>query len=125
MAFLFTRGRERQLRDRMVQLARLERGHSILDVGCGTGTLAVAAKKRVGSDGVVFGIDASPAMVAKATRKASRAGVAVAIVKVVVEALPFPEQRFDAVFSTMMLHHLPRQIRRQCLVEIRRVLKPE
>ena len=123
LAFLFTRGRERQLRDRMIQLARLDFGNSVLDIGCGTGTLAIAAKKRVGSAGAVFGIDASPAMVAKATRKSARARVDVTFANAVVEALPFPDARFDVVLSTLMLHHLPRPVRRQCAAEIRRVLK--
>src|SRR5262249_7772120 len=43
----------------------------------------------------------------------------------VVEALPFPEARFDAVLGTVMLHHLPRKVRQQCVSEIRCVLKPE
>jgi ubiquinone/menaquinone biosynthesis C-methylase UbiE len=124
LAFLFTRGREHHLRERMIQLAGLDRGDTVLDVGCGTGTLAIAAKWRVGSAGAVFGIDASPAMVAKAIRKSARAGVDVAFTKAFVEALPFPDARFDTVLSTMMLHHLPRQVRRQGIAEIRRVVKP-
>ena len=124
LALLFTGGRERQLRQQMIQLARLDAGDTVLDIGCGTGTLAIAVKKRVGSAGAVFGIDASSAMVARATRKSVRAGVDVAFTKAFVEALPFPDARFDVVLSTMMLHHLPRQIRRQCAAEIRRVLKP-
>lgn len=124
LAFVFTRGRERKLRDRMIQLARLDSGNTVLDVGCGTGTLAIAAKERVGSEGAVFGIDASPAMVAKGTRKSARAGVDVTFTNAVVEALPFPDARFDVVLSALMLHHLPRPARRQCAAEIRRVLKP-
>ena len=124
LALLFTGGRERQLRQQMIQLARLDAGDTVLDIGCGTGTLAIAVKKRVGSAGAVFGIDASSAMVARATRKSARAGVDVAFTTAFVEALPFADARFDVVLSTMMLHHLPRQIRRQCAAEIRRVLKP-
>ncbi|OFW31434.1 MAG: hypothetical protein A3H97_18590 [Acidobacteria bacterium RIFCSPLOWO2_02_FULL_65_29] len=124
LAFLFTRGRERSLRERMIELAGLDAGDAILDIGCGTGTLAIAAKRKVGSAGAVFGIDASPAMVAKATRKSASAGVDVTFTNAVVEALPFPDARFDSVLSTLMLHHLPRRVRRQCFAEIRRVLKP-
>ena len=40
------------------------------------------------------------------------------------EALPFPDAHFDVVLSTVMLHHLPSKLRRQCAAEMRRVLKP-
>ena len=56
--WLMTLGRERALRERILNPARLERGDVVVDVGCGTGTLAIAAKRRLGS-GNVFGIDAS------------------------------------------------------------------
>jgi ubiquinone/menaquinone biosynthesis C-methylase UbiE len=117
-------GRERAFRDRLVRLARLEPGQSVLDIGCGTGTLAVAAKRRVGPLGSVHGIDASPEMIARARTKARKAGVDVTFTRGVVEGLPFPDEHFDAVLSTLMLHHLPRAAREQCVREIRRVLKP-
>ena len=52
------------------------------------------------------------------------AGVTVTFRQAVAEALPFPDSTFDAVLSTVMLHHLPRKARQQCVGEIRRVLKP-
>ena len=122
--WLLTFGRERAFRERLVDLARLEPGERALDVGCGTGTLAIAAKRRVGPGGTVHGVDASPEMIAGARRKATKAGVDVDFQIAVVEALPFPDARFDAVLSTLMLHHLPRPVREQCAREMRRVLKP-
>jgi ubiquinone/menaquinone biosynthesis C-methylase UbiE len=95
------------------------------DVGCGTGTLAIAAKRQVGPSGQVFGIDASPAMIARASAKAAKAGLDVSFTSAVVEALPFPNDQFDAVLSTLMFHHLPRKVREQCAREVRRVLKPQ
>ena len=123
LVWLLTFGRERAFRDRLLDLARLTPGESVLDVGCGTGTLAIAAKGRVGT-GEVRGIDASPEMIARAKRKASKAGADVAFEVAAAEVLPFPEARFDVVLSTLMLHHLPRATREQCAREIRRVLKP-
>jgi SAM-dependent methyltransferase len=51
---------EQSYRDKVVHLAGLTSGERVLDVGCGTGTLAITAKWRVGQTGKVIGIDASP-----------------------------------------------------------------
>ncbi len=101
----------------------MQPGESVLDVGCGTGTLAIAAARRVGLSGSVVGIDASPQMVVRARWKAATAGLKPAFQVAVVERLPFADNRFDLVLSTMMLHHLPRATRQECAGEISRVLK--
>ena len=124
LAWLLLLGRERTFRERLVRLARLEPGEAVLDIGCGTGSLAIVAKRRVGPAGTVWGLDASTEMITRARKKARRAGVDVAFTNDVAEALPFPDNQFDAVLSTLMLHHLPREARRQCAREVRRVLKP-
>src|SRR5262249_16367529 len=123
LAWLLTHGREGELRERITRIAGLKNGDAVLDVGCGTGTLAIAAARHVGAAGDVTGYDASPAMVARANRKALKAGVRAAFQVAVAENLPFPDRRFDVVLSTLMLHHLPRSTRQQCAREIKRVLK--
>lgn len=117
-------GKERAFREKLLQLARIKDGERILDVGCGTGTLAIAAKRHVGQSGAVYGVDASPEMLARAEKKARKVGVEVLFRSGLAEALPFEDSLFDASLSTVMLHHLPAKTRRQCAVEIRRVLKP-
>jgi len=124
LAWVFCLGRERALREKMLDLADLTPGEQVLDVGCGTGTLAVAAKRRMGAKGAVCGIDATPEMIARARKKAKTNGVDVRFENAVVEKLPFAEGTFDVVLSTLMLHHLGRMARQRCLSEIRRVLKP-
>jgi ubiquinone/menaquinone biosynthesis C-methylase UbiE len=117
-------GRERDFREKVLHLAHLEPGESVLDVGCGTGTLAIAAKRHVGPTGTVHGIDASPQMIARASKKARKVGVEVFFKIGTAQALPFPEAQFDVVLSTLMLHHLPGKARHECACEMRRVLKP-
>lgn len=124
VVWLFMRGREGAFRERVVELAQLRPGEHVLDVGCGTGTLAIHACRQVGPEGRVHGVDAAPEMIARAADKTRRAGVAAVFQHGVVEALPFPDDSFDVVLNTMMLHHLPAKVRERCAVEMRRVLKP-
>jgi len=124
LAWVLLGRREDAFREKLLDLARLKPGESVLDVGCGTGTLAIAAKRRVGPAGAVFGIDASPEMIARATTKVRKAGLDITFRNESVEALPFPDAQFDVLLSTLMLHHLPRKLREQGAREMRRVLKP-
>jgi ubiquinone/menaquinone biosynthesis C-methylase UbiE len=117
-------GHEAEFRERVLDLAELESGETVLDVGSGTGALAIRAKTRVGQTGLVCGIDASPEMVAAAERKAKKARADVAFRRAIVEELPFRDASFDAALSTLMLHHLPRPARAACAGELRRVVRP-
>jgi ubiquinone/menaquinone biosynthesis C-methylase UbiE len=122
---LLTLGRERTFRKRLLAPAHLKPGESVLDVGCGTGSLALGAKDIVGSWGEVHGVDPSPEMIARANQKARKARLIVQFKTGVAECLDYPDGRFDVVLSTVMLHHLPKAIRQQGVREMRRVLKPK
>ncbi len=119
-----TLGRERAFRRKIADLARIQPGETVLDVGCGTGTLAIVARQRVGAAGSVSGIDPSAQMIARASHKGARRGLAIDFQVGVIEQLSFPDQSFDVVLSTFMMHHLPDDLKRQGLWEIARVLKP-
>ena len=124
LVWLLMFGRERAFREAMLRLAHIKMGESVLDVGCGTGSLAIAAKRQVGTNGDVYGVDASEEMIARAEKKARKAGVEVAFKKGFAQSLPFADAQFDVVLTTVMLHHLPRKARQELASEMRRILKP-
>jgi ubiquinone/menaquinone biosynthesis C-methylase UbiE len=121
---LLLRGKWLELQQKSVDLARFQAGEKVLDVGCGTGTLALQARARVGTTGSVSGIDPGPRQIARARAKAARRGQTIDFRVGMIEQLPFPDQSFDVVLSTFMMHVLPDDLKRQGLSEIVRVLKP-
>jgi ubiquinone/menaquinone biosynthesis C-methylase UbiE len=117
-------GREEQFRERTVELAGIRSGETVLDVGCGTGNLAMAAKARAGADGHVYGNDAAPEMIREAERKAAARQLDIRYQVALIEDISYPDRTFDVVLSSLMLHHLPRDLKRRGIAEISRVLKP-
>jgi 2-polyprenyl-3-methyl-5-hydroxy-6-metoxy-1,4-benzoquinol methylase len=79
-------------------------GRTVLDVGTGTGRAAIALAAR---GALVTGVDASPAMLAVAERRAAAAGVTVTFTKGDAHALAFPDRSFDAVVCLRVLLHTP------------------
>lgn len=118
-------GRGKAIHRAVVRAAKAASGEAVLDVGCGTGTLALMLEEKVGEGGRVEGVDASPEMIAEARKKAGRGSSRSRFRVALVEQIPFANDEFDLVVSTFMFHHLPAGLKRDGLVEIRRVLKPD
>lgn len=117
-------GQDKALRKMTIKMAQIKPGDRVLDAGCGTGDLTIAAKVRAGSTGKVFGIDAAPEMVEASLSKAAMASLDIEFRVGLIESLPFPNDYFDVVLSSLMMHHLPDDLKHKGLAEIYRVLKP-
>ncbi len=117
-------GGEKRLREAIIDLAQIRSGEKVLDVGCGTGTLAITAKMKSGPTVKVYGADAAPQMIEKAREKAAKANVDVDFQPGLVEAINFPDNSLDVVLSSFMVHHLPGELKQKAFAEIYRVLKP-
>jgi len=105
-------------------LSQLQPGQKVLDTGCGSGRLTIAAQKWVGPAGEAQGIDPSPEMVNLASQNAASSGLAAKFQVGLAEAIPFPDATFDVVISRLVMHHLPGDLKQRGLAEMRRVLKP-
>src|SRR5882724_11361497 len=104
---------------RLVRLAGVVRDMRVLDVGCGTGVVAITAA-RTGA--MVSAIDLTPPLLERAREKARIADVAIAFREAAAEALPVADAEFDAVRSQFAHMSAPRP--EVALREMLRVLNP-
>lgn len=111
------------LRRLLLEQAALQPVSRVLDVGCGTGTLAILIKRQHPTI-TVIGVDPDPKALARAERKARAADVSVHFERGFADTLGYPDASFDRVFSSLMFHHLGRNEKERSLREIRRVLRP-
>lgn len=103
-------------------LPYLRPGMTVLDCGCGPGSITLGIAERI-SDGTVVGIDISESQVELGRQSAAERGIGnVRFRQGSAYELPFPDASFDAVFSNALLEHLREPAR--ALREFRRVLRP-
>jgi ubiquinone/menaquinone biosynthesis C-methylase UbiE len=116
--------RGHQLRASIADRLKLRPGYGVLDVGSGTGRLAIVLAQRVGPTGSVNGIDPSKEMVARATARARRAGLPATFQEAFAQQLPFADASFHAATCTLALHHVADPDRSTAIAEMYRVLRP-
>ncbi len=82
-------------RDRTIAESRVSKGESVLDCATGTGDLAIAFKKAVGSEGYVLGTDFCAKMIEPAPAKAKKEGLEIDFEVADTMDLPYEDKRFD------------------------------
>ena len=106
-----------------LDLASLESGERVLDLGSGSGTDVFCAAQLVGGDGRITGVDFTPAQIEKAGRLRDEAGLSrVEFVAGSIDELPFEAQSFDAVISNGVINLSP--VKGRVFSEAARVLRP-
>ncbi len=114
-------GQRARIWDRLVALSGARSGDRVLDIGCGTGYFARRIAPAVQPGGSVVGIDPSQPMLDYASEHApSSCTFQVAGA----EGLPFPDESFDLVVSSLAFHHIPVERRADAVREMFRVLRP-
>lgn len=115
--------RESTFKERLIEQASPAAGERILDLGCGTGTLALLIKKRQ-PESELSGLDADPEMLTRARAKAEASGLSIDFDEGFADRLPYADASFDKVVSTLFFHHLERGVKEQTAAELARVLRP-
>lgn len=113
--------RESAWRPLLVERALAAGARDVLDVGCGTGTLAIALAQ---AGARVAAVDGDEEVLARAREKAARAGVDVDWRTGLAGALPAEDGSADVVTCSLLLHHLQPPAKAEALAECRRVLRP-
>lgn len=115
--------RELELKRRLIVQAQIEPGQRVLDLGCGTATLTILLKQTHPAAAVV-GLDGDPKILAIANAKVATAGVDLTLDHGLAYEMPYPDQSFDRVVSSLVIHHLTTENKRRAFKEIYRVLRP-
>jgi ubiquinone/menaquinone biosynthesis C-methylase UbiE len=116
--------RERKLKQRLLLQADLTGPLEVLDLACGTGTLAIWAKQQAPQIRI-RGIDADEQVLSRARIKSMKAGLPIEFDQGFSTALPYEDGSFDRVTSTMFFHHLVDRDKEATFREVVRVLKPD
>jgi ubiquinone/menaquinone biosynthesis C-methylase UbiE len=115
--------RDVRYKNRLIDQADIRAGQSVLDLGCGTGTLAILVRQSH-PNADVTGLDADPDMLKVARYKSARQNTPVKFDVGMTYDLPYPDESFERVLSSIMIHHLKTPDKKRTAREIHRVLKP-
>ena len=114
--------REKRFKSDLIEQAQINDGNRILDVGCGTGTLAIMTK-QFHRDAEVVGIDADSKILGIARAKAAKCDIKLTFDQGMADQLPYADNSFDRVLSSLFLHHLSTENKGHTLREVFRVLR--
>ena len=115
--------RETAFKTALVRQIDVESGGRALDLACGTGTLTLMVKTAY-PETAVYGIDEDLKILAIARDKSGKAGVKIDFDRGLSFELPYPDESFDCVVSSLFFHHLTRDNKLRTLREVKRILKP-
>ena len=120
----FTELVSKSFAERMISQAEIMPKEKVLDIGTGTGVVALRAAKLIDKQGTVYGVDLSEEMLAKAKEKSRLQDISdkVNFIRMDAENLTFKDKRFDVAVSLFALLHFPQPL--NALTEIYRVLRP-
>lgn len=116
--------REKLFKSALVEQTEIEANHRILDLACGTATLTILLKQNQ-PQAEIIGVDGDPKILRLAREKAQKTGFKIHFDEGMSFELPYKNELFDRVVSSLFFHHLTRENKLKTLGEVKRVLKPK
>ena len=114
--------REEIFKRKLIQQANIQPKMKVLDLGCGTGTLTLMLKQTHPA-AEVTGLDGDEEVLSIARSKAIQSGVDIQWEKGLAYDLPYPDNSFDVVVSSLVIHHLISEDKVRTFQEVCRVLR--
>jgi ubiquinone/menaquinone biosynthesis C-methylase UbiE len=115
--------REKIFKRKLLALVASTHPAKVLDLACGTGTLARMIRLDC-PDSTVHGLDGDPEILELARGKSRREGMDIHFDHGISYAMPYPDHTFDVLVSSLFFHHLSTINKQRTMAEIQRVLKP-
>ena len=114
--------REQVFRKKLLGLIKCTAGDRVLDLACGTGTLARMIKSENPAT-TVHGLDGDPEILEMARRKSGEEKLDIHFDEGLSFSIPYPDNSFDLVVSSLFFHHLTAINKQRTLANVKRVLK--
>lgn len=114
---------EKKFKMALIKQANIKPKQTVLDFGVGTATLSLLVKQEY-PEAFLYGVDIDDKILKIAKQKAEEQKIEITLTKYNGEKLPYPDNYFDSVLSSLVFHHLDVNQKQKSLVEINRVLKP-
>ncbi|OGH37679.1 MAG: hypothetical protein A3B44_00215 [Candidatus Levybacteria bacterium RIFCSPLOWO2_01_FULL_38_21] len=107
--------------EEVIKGLNLKGNESLLDVGCGDGTLLIKLRKEKGHSGALFGMDISSGILKRPINPADSQRLSIDFIVADAQYIPFPDNSFHVVTACHMIYHVPDIAK--SLSEMSRVLK--
>ncbi len=114
--------REKTFKKRLIKQADIQKGYEVIDIGSGTGTLALWIKQSE-PEAQVIGLDGDPKILSIAQRKSQDQGLSITFEQALSYDMPYSNNRFDRCLSSLFFHHLTLENKEKTFREMYRILK--
>lgn len=118
---IFFFGRLEQFWEKLIEKAQISPNDRIIDIGCGSGRMVIKVSEQLGMNGEIIGLEPSKHLIKECNKLEKKDNVK--FMEGIMESVPFPDNSFDIVLSSLAIHHVPKDDKQKAFKEFNRILK--